>query len=162
MKQFEAEAGIGIPSDYREFLLTVGNGGMGLCRLLRLSEWSCSYWIDDPKPAMVSLPCGVTPEAWEKGDSWLEKTNVLDWGKKWNDNEWSLMFGTIAIAEIGCGLFYSMVMTGHLRGRVFSWGDHALNSPCFNPEVTFGEWLDSLLNTMLDGHPVYFLDGRIR
>ena len=72
------------------------------------------------------------------------------------------MFGTIAIAEIGCGLFFSMVMNGPFRGRIFSWGDHALIPPYFYPYVSFGDWFESCIDAILSGKPVDFLDGRIR
>lgn len=72
------------------------------------------------------------------------------------------MNGTTAIAEIGCGLYYSMVLTGTLRGRIFSWGDHALNPPYFYPEPDFGAWITSHIDRLLNGQPVHFLDGRLR
>lgn len=162
VERFEAEAGVSLPLDYREFLLNVGNGGMGQCRLLRLSDWFCSYWIDDPRPCMIAQPCVITPEAWGQEDLWSDKTNVRDWEKEWDENRWDPMFGTIAVAEIGCGLFYSLVMTCRFRGRIFSWGDHALNPPFLYPEPNFGEWLKSHLDQILAGNPVHFLDGRNR
>jgi hypothetical protein len=71
------------------------------------------------------------------------------------------MCGTIAVAEIGCGLFFSMVMNGQHRGRIFSWGDQASHPPLFVPETNFGAWLESHLDLILAGHPVHFLTGRV-
>ena len=162
IEKFEAEAGLPIPEDYRDFLLRIGNGGTPPCRLVRLSWWDASYWLDDTRPTMAALPCVVTPSAEDHGTAWLDRTNVSDWKERWDREEWSPMFGTIAIAEIGCGLFYSMIMTGALRGRIFSWGDAALVPPIFCKEDCFGEWFEACLDRLLTGYPVHFLDGRIR
>jgi len=162
LEQFESEAGIAIPADYRDFLLHVANGGIAPCRLVPLAGWCNCYWNLHPKPAMAAEPCIVTPDAWDQGKDWLGKAGVPDWNDRWDRGEWDPMFGTIAIAEIGCGLFFSMVMTGEFRGRIFSWGDHALNPPFVYPEANFGEWIESCLDATLAGRPVHFLDGRLR
>jgi hypothetical protein len=109
LEQFEAEAAVRIPEDYRNFLLEIANGGTAPCRLVPLSWWDASYWLDDTKPIMAELPCVVTPYASEHGADWLNRTNVPGWEQRWDRGEWSPMFGTIAIAEIGCGLFFSMI-----------------------------------------------------
>lgn len=160
--QFESESGVLIPADYRDFLINVANGGTEPCRLVPLAKWCSCYWIDDPKPNMVAEPCVVTPDAYDQGEDWLAKTNVPDWESRWDRNDWDPMFGTIAIAEIGCGLFFSMIMTGPCRGRIFSWGDHALHPPYVYPEPSFADWLEKRLDATLAGEPVHFLDGRIR
>jgi hypothetical protein len=103
----------------------------------------------------------VTPQAEEQGQHWLDRLGVLDWEARWDKNEWCPMFGTIAIAEIGCGLFFSLVINGPFRGRVFSWGDYARIPPHFYPYESFAEWFESCLDRILSGQPVHFLDGRI-
>ena len=160
--QFESESGVAIPGDYRAFLIKVADGGMEPCRLVPLAGWCRSYWVDDPKPNMVAEPCVITPDAYSQGKQWLEKTDVAEWESRWDNSEWDPMFGTIAIAEIGCGLFFSMIMNGPFRGRIFSWGDHALNPPCVCPEASFGEWFEGCLDATIAGKPVHFLDGRCR
>jgi hypothetical protein len=157
----ESQAGIRIPQDYREFLLRMADGGVKPCRLVPLSRWNDSYWIDEPTPKMLAAPCVLTPECADHGSQWLDKLNVADWQRRWDSGEWCPTFGTMAIAEIGCGLFYSMVMTGPHRGRVFSWGDHASNPPLFQPENSFSDWFGGCLDLMLSGKPVHFLDGRL-
>ena len=159
--RFESEAGVLIPADYRDFLIKVANGGAEPCRLVPLSGWCWNYWIDDPKPHMVAEPCIVTPDAYNQGNKWLEMRGVPDLVSRWDRNEWDPMFGTIAVAEIGCGLFYSMIMTGPLRGRIFSWGDHSLIPPYIYPETSFAEWFENCLDSTLAGEPVHFLDGRL-
>lgn len=160
--RFESESGVAIPDDYRDFLLQVANGGTEPCRLVPLAGWCWSYWIDDPKPKMVAEPCVVSPNAYEQGEHWLEKINVPEWESRWDNNEWDPMVGTIAIAEIGCGLFFSMIMNGSFRGRIFSWGDHAFKPPYVYPEASFGEWFEGYLDAIIAGKPIHFLDGRLR
>jgi SMI1/KNR4 family protein SUKH-1 len=161
VERFESSAGIRVPDDYRDFLLTVANGGQAPCRLVPLDEWSNSYWIDQPQPWMLAEPCIVTPNAIHHGDKWIDRASVPDWKARWDRGEWSPMFGTIAIAEIGCGLFFSLVATGPFRGRVFSWGDHASNPPRFADHHSFMAWFESCVDAILAGKHVHFLDGRL-
>lgn len=162
IERFEAETGVVIPSDYRDFLLKVGNGGVAPCRLAPLAAWGDSYWLDDPHPEMAGAACLVTPESEEHGKAWLEKMGVPDWESRWDSNQWSPMFGTIAVAEIGCGLYFSMIMTGEHRGRIFSWGDAQLLSPCFYPPRSFGEWIEPIIDDLIADRAVPFLNGRVR
>ena len=161
VEKFETVAGVRIPEDYRDFLLEIANGGTKHCRMVPLSDWCASYWID-AQPEMAARPCILTPDAYGQGVNWLEMANVPDWERRWEKGEWDPMFGTIAIAEIGCGLFFSMVMTGPHRGKIFSWGDHALNPPFFYDNRGFGDWFESCVDLILAGQGVHFLDGRLR
>ena len=85
--RFERESGIDIPVDYRGFLLRVANGGTEPCRLLPLSRWWVSYWIDDPKPSMVAESCIVTPDAEQHGEHWLDRAGVSNWSARWDNGE---------------------------------------------------------------------------
>ena len=162
LAQFESDAGIRIPEDYREFLLRIANGGKDDCRLIPLSWWDASYWIDHSQPSMAGQPCLLTQDLEKQGEKWIDHLKIPNWSKRWDENDWSPMFGTIAIAEFGCGLFYSMIMTGSLRGRIFIWGDHMLHPPILMPEVNFGDWFTNVVNAMMNGMPAHFLDGRLR
>jgi len=158
----EDAAGVKLPDEYRDFLTHVSNGGTTPCRLVPLDHWDHSYWIDCPQPSMIALPSIVTPEAESHGETWLDRAAPADWSDRWDNNEWDPMFGSIAVAEIGCGLFFSLVVTGEHRGRVFSWGDHALNPPIFCEEKSFSSWIEGCFDQIIAGYPVHFLDGRIR
>ena len=109
---------------------------------------------------MAALPCVVTPSAREQGERWLDHAGPAGWSTLVDGNRWDPMFGTIAIAEIGCGLFYSLIVTGEFRGRVFSWGDHMLNPPVFCDERSFGCWIEGRLDRLRAGDPVHILDDR--
>jgi hypothetical protein len=157
--KFESDFGVSIPEDYREFLINVANGGSEPCRLLPLSEWDASYDIEGPDPCVVSERCIVTPNC---RDRWLEMSGGPDREIHRDNSGWDPMFGTIAIAEIGCGLFYSMIMTGLYQGRIFAWGPNARHPPHVCPEPSFSGWFENCLDAILAGRPVHFLDGRIR
>lgn len=158
---FEAAAGVGLPADYREFLLSIANGGDEPCRLLPLARWWSSHWNDHPQPAMVGQPCVITPEAEALGEAWLDHVGVPDWSARWDRNEWDPLFGSIAVAEIGCGLHHSLIVTGPYRGRLFCWGDHAARPPHLWPEANFADWFEACLDDLLAGRAVHFLDGRL-
>ncbi|NNG01396.1 MAG: SMI1/KNR4 family protein [Desulfobacteraceae bacterium] len=162
VEAFENKAGVELPEDYRSFIINVGNGGRPPCRLLSLDNWDYSYWIKNPEESFAGEPCLLSPKCREHGENWLEHLGIAEAGDLWDQNKWDPMFGTIAIAEIGCGLSFSMVITGEYRSRIFSWGDHAEIPPVFYPELSFSEWMGNLLNKKLNGRPVHFLDGRLK
>jgi hypothetical protein len=159
---FEAGSRITFPPDYIAFITEVANGGSRPCGLVPLKDWSACYWIDNVTPASLAEPCIVSPEALHHGPAWLDHVGVDDWETKFNANQWDPMSGTIAIAEIGCGLFYSLVLNGPVKGRVFSYGDHIANPPRFVVEETFVEWMAACVDASLHGQAIHFLDGRIR
>jgi len=159
LERFEAQAGIMLPKDYRDFLLTCCNGGIEPCRLVSLQRWDACYW-SKVDPTSLNLPCLVTPDAELHHDQWLDQLGVPDWETKWDSDTWDPMVGTIAVAEIGCGLFYSLIMNGEFRGRVFVWGSSALNPPHFVDYENFTTWIESCLDASIAGCRAYFLDGR--
>ncbi len=120
------------------------------------------FIIGEVKPEKANLPCLITPATEHHGEKWLDELGTPDWEAQWDNGTWDPMFGTIAVAEIGCGLFYSIIMNGEYRGRVFSWGDHALNPPYFVEQNNFVSWIESCLDFSIAGRPVHFLDGRIQ
>lgn len=158
---FESQAGITLPEDYVAFITEAGNGGLGPCRLMPLDEWDAAYWIDSPRPQMLAAPCIITPDALGHEDAWLDRSGVQDWETRFNAGEWDPMTGTLAVAEIGCGLFYSLVVNGPHRGRVFTWGDFLRSPPMFVPEPSFGGWIAARIQASARGEPVHFLDGRL-
>lgn len=157
---FELTSGIRLPEDYVYFLTHVGNGGVKPCRLIRLQDWDAGLWSSAKLESALCKPCLVTPQAEAHGDQWIDQLGIEDWERKWDANEWDPLYGTIAIAEIGCGLFYFLVVNGAHSGRIFSWGDHALSPPIFVPETTFADWMELHLDAMLAGETVHFLGQR--
>lgn len=157
---FEQQAGVSLPEDYRDFLIKVANGGRMPCMLVPLEHWNALYWIEDPEPSILAQPCTLKPGYGEMGKQWLEHAGGSDWEQRWDSNQWDPMSGTLAIAEIGCGLFYSLIVTGPYRGRIFSWGDHIHNPPIFCHEDSFGPWINSAFDQAIKGGPAWILNRR--
>ncbi len=148
LERFETRCGTRLPADYREFLIAGCNGGIEACRLVPLEHWDHSYW-SEVGPEAANLPCLIKPEAEQHKDEWLDELGVPDWETRWDDGSWDPMFGTIAVAEIGCGLFYSLIMNGEHRGRIFSWGDCALAPPYFVDHANFHSWIEAWMRRLL-------------
>lgn len=161
VRAFEATAGVELPADFRAFVAQVANGGTSSCRLLPLERWDASYWIDNANLATdLRRACLITPECGDQGSNWLETLGVTDGERKLDDGLWSPMFGTIAVAEIGCGLYFSMIVNGPYRGRVFTWGDAQFVPPEFVPFQNFGDWIEHWLDQVLAGKAVHFLNPK--
>ncbi|HNO77709.1 MAG TPA: SMI1/KNR4 family protein [Phycisphaerae bacterium] len=159
VRAFESNADIKLPQDYVTFITTIGNGGVGpYCRLMPLARWSWCHWIDDPQNNhSLTSPCIVTPDATALGENWLSEVGVPQWEERFDAGEWDPMFGTIAVAEIGCGLYYSLIINGPHTGRVFRYGDRVENPPKFVEQMTFAQWLEHEVDTMVEGETHEFL-----
>jgi hypothetical protein len=146
VKEFEANAAVRLPEEYREFLSTVANGASRGGLLLGLGGWCSHYYSDAPQPAWAGLPCLLTPDMEkEEDDGWLIKAGGPDWEEKFERGLWDPMCGTIAIAAFGCGIHDALILTGPYRGSIFSWGDFFLRPPVFIGPSGFLKWLDEAL-----------------
>jgi hypothetical protein len=152
--------GVSLPEDYVRFITEVANGGYPPCRLVPLEEWSRAFWIEEEESRRwLQSECRISPETQESGEHWLDKTFGSDWEKKFDENEIDPLFGTICVAEIGCGLFFSLIVNGPNGGKVFSYGDHLLNPPRFVDQPDFGTWIRSCLEIASLKEPIHFLNG---
>ena len=160
VSEFERSAHVSLPPDFVLFLTHVCNGGVyPSCFLQGLGSWSSCHWIDNPLPDISLNTTFIgTPESQSHGENWIDAAGVADWESRFDNNEWDPMYGTIAVAEIGCGLFYNLVVCGPFAGRVFAYGDHVNNPPQFLEHPSFARWIESSIDSYLDGDVVYFLD----
>jgi hypothetical protein len=162
IEAFENESGIRLPDDYVFFITMVGNGGIEPCRLVPIEDWDAGYWSQAKLERDLIAPCLITPELKALGNTWLGALGVEQADKKWDRDEWDPLRGSMAIAEIGCGLFFHLIVNGPHFGRVFVWGESAFAPPLFQPQRTFSDWIGHHLDAKIAGRPVHFLDGRIR
>lgn len=142
--RFEREHGVTLPADYREFLLTVGNGGAGpYYGILPLEKWNDAMMEDIPR--FLSRPSILRPEM-EQMD---EEHDPLPCPLEERDQ------GTLALCEQGCMYYALLVVMGPFRGRVVyvspdNWyGIYFVRHPDFLS--WYERWLDELLWGYSDG-----------
>ncbi|WP_193195975.1 SMI1/KNR4 family protein [Nostoc sp. MG11] len=128
IQKFESKYDITLPSDYRNFLLEVGNGGAGpgygLYRLPGIEYENVIPETPYPKKSeFFSQPFPLT-QAWNnldlitenKGGSFVPKDAYF------NDR---FTQGTLTIANYGCGIYAMLVINGEQRGKI--WIDDRTN-----------------------------------
>ena len=131
----EAGHGVRLPQEYREFLLTVANGGVGpFYGLQRLGESNGKPWAESPgEVGKLSAPFPYDV-AWnaEPNDPALPSEDA------WQRSLWywstQHMDGAIPICELGCGLRQLLIVTGAERGNI--WYDDRADWKGLYPEVT--------------------------
>lgn len=161
---FEKQAGVTLPEEYKSFLLEVGNGGKENCNLLSLDEWNYSLWKNNADLTTdLKNDCLLTPELEKLGDGWLDSLGVSDWEVKWDNDRWSPMYGSMSIATIGCGLYFSQIVNGKYKGRIFVWGDAAYVPPCFQPQNSYLGFIEYYIDRLLDNQrtPVFKSKNKI-
>ncbi|MEV8097699.1 SMI1/KNR4 family protein [Kitasatospora sp. NPDC085879] len=153
--EFESEHGLVLPSAYREFITTVGDGGAGpggglpalrdtlraLCdapsnvQYLYEAGWAAGWWCDDeraPDPARL-FPLHPADQ------------NDLECPAHTHD-------GCLFLADLGCGYHDVLVVTGAGAGEV--WTDYTVGDGSFSrsaPDFAtwYERWLDNELRTAL-------------
>ena len=141
VSSFEKRFNIILPNEYREFITSLGNGGVG------------------PNYGIHSLKIVYNPTLEEFGiGSLLDKT--FPFTKKWEspiDDEYpdflkdkDIYDGCLIISYSGCGDKSLLVITGNERGKI--WNDSLSNEGVIRPTgMTFYEWFESWLNNCLEG-----------
>ena len=161
---FEQKHGISLPSDYREFMTRVGNGGAGpfygifplgyMDHNLDLRQWH----ENDGFVGMLSKPFSFQDE-WNDLSGMpknLPDQNVPAYDKQievFEKTYWSseLMHGAIPICHRGCGLRIWLIVSGEQAGKL--WEDRRSEYKGLSPvrltngsRATFGTWYREWLN----------------
>lgn len=152
VEALEQEYQVRLPSDYRVFLLEVGNGGAGPgYGLTSLSSWGLKAGCWEKTPTFsgpvprVPHPCAsylASPSPIRPGFrypwGWLEDE------KTWHENgiEWDFFQGTITICYHGCAGTDQLIISGEGRGRVVGT-DEDFVPPSFAPYPDFLSWYES-------------------
>ncbi|WP_111556278.1 SMI1/KNR4 family protein [Kitasatospora sp. SolWspMP-SS2h] len=123
VRAFEDRFAIELPEDYREFLLTVGDGGAGVCPLLR--PW---YPPDEhePYPGFLATPFPHGREFRLAGP--VDETEELVAG--------TIVVGYDGFDPVKC--WYRLVVTGAQAGRV--WQDRLEQEGVLKPGPRFVVW----------------------
>lgn len=131
---FEAKHNITLPSEYRQFLLEVGNGGAGpgygLYSIPGLSSASAiaatPYQVNYE---ILSQPFMLT-EAWNDLDLIIKNTaGMVINNDAYLDNKF--IQGTLTMANYGCGMYALLVITGEQQGKI--WIDDRTNDSGIYP-----------------------------
>ncbi|KIZ16671.1 hypothetical protein SNA_16745 [Streptomyces natalensis ATCC 27448] len=143
---FEARYGIPLPRDYRDFLTQVGESGAGPGYGLFPLEGLCygppdededdDGWAADDEKAQDRQP-GVLTTPFPLTAAWRP-------GPRERYEQAALVTGSLAIAEMGCGEFVRIVVTGQDVGRIW-FADQVW--PAMTPGPYFREWYLSWLES---------------
>ena len=142
VRSFETRHGVTLPSDYRLFITTLGNGGPGPAAYgvlplgavaddLRPDERS--YWSELPD---IARPFPFTHywlwEGWEGGDVSTEGTSE------------QVSHGSIMLGNDGCGMYWHLIVTGPDRGIPWQLCGEGIQPVC--PKRSFTEWYEDWLD----------------
>lgn len=130
---FEQEYHFELPSSYRSFLTTVSGGGAGPA--YGLYEFGSERWLDwQEELGLLSVPFPHT-------DSFVPSPEhpVCEEHAPGEEDFSACWFtGSLVLAEIGCGSFYRLVVTGPARGQV--WTDDLGCGHALSPGPDFSDW----------------------
>lgn len=140
----EAEHCMTLPKSYRDFLLTVGDGGAGPdYGLYRFDGQDMPYLEREERfaPGHLAAPFPHT-EPWNPNDPWTPDARD---DEQYFDLCWTT--GSLILAHVGCGHFHRLVVTGPARGQI--WADYRAADGGLEPEsadygVWYRDWLDRL------------------
>ncbi|MGD0631701.1 MAG: hypothetical protein ABR987_20415 [Terracidiphilus sp.] len=168
VEAFERDHSISLPSEYRGFLIQIGNGGAGpFYGVFSLGTADDNFNVRDWKvnDNLVGDPSKPFrfEEAWDDTsnmppDDLFEKNEKEYWQHMgaFERTYWSseLMDGAIPICHQGCALRIWLVVTGPQSGKL--WDDRRSEYKGIRPleladgsMATFGAWYDEWLNQRL-------------
>ena len=129
---FERGYRISLPTDYRQFLLQIGNGGdgppvFGLCALGAIPADFDAAPPDLAKPFPFKRPW-----IWEDGETSPEGTRL------------DVYCGIIILGTDGCGQYWALVVRGPDSGKIWMLADVGITHTI--PKMTFIEWYEAWLD----------------
>lgn len=153
---FESKYNIQLPKDYRNFLLTIGNGGAGPYYGLESLNSGLYTDLDYRRDNDLINPSLEFPhtEAWNLD---LDSTNEEEYYKKkdeiYYDPKW--VNGALRISNYGCGVSMNLVVKGQEYGKI--WIDDRCNEGGIFPDhyfgnkekISFTEWYELWLDEAL-------------
>jgi hypothetical protein len=164
---FEARHGVSLPADYRAFLLEVGDGGIGPDYGIKpLADYQPAAGLPQVTTT-ITMKDGSTISAGTGPREVPARTAVLGqpfvvreaWAPVDEDGRATPLpvpadahpyDGTLELAEIGCGYFHLLVVTGEDRGAV--WVDYTAGDGSLAPSApSFRDWLRGWLDRELIG-----------
>jgi hypothetical protein len=151
----EAQHGIILPNDYRQFLLSMGNGGAGPYMLLPLETALARYnrgLLAEPFP-YTQWWNGMTPPNWFDLNLSPDEMDQVQQEEGYNEPKHTQ--GTLHLAHEGYGYYVLLVVSGAERNHL--WRDLRAGDAGIGPmplytsdqRLTFAEWYETWLNASL-------------
>jgi hypothetical protein len=169
IREFETMHRVVLPTEYREFLKYVGNGGAGPAYgLFRLGQVDDGFEYSDWRENDGFI--GILSEPFPHSAPWNNLEGEPDFealhkGQPVSDEDYDRLFatweakyfntqninGAIPICHLGCALRQWLVITGSERGNV--WNDHRADhrgvfpvTGALGERITFLMWYQNWLN----------------
>lgn len=118
VSDFEAHHRIQLPEDYREFILTVGDGGAG-------PHYGIKTLAESSKYSDLSVPFPWRAESTLSGDAEYEL--------------WETYPGVLVTSERGCAYYDVLIVNGDAHGQI--WSDFtAVDCPLSPTHHSFMDW----------------------
>lgn len=133
---FEQSHGVRLPSDYREFLLRIGNGGDGPAAYGLCALGTIPFDFGRPAPEL-SKPFHFT-------QSWIWEGEAAS-AKEGKDDVYC---GVLILGTDGCGLYWALILRGPEVGRIWMLADVGITPVV--PRMTFTEWYEAWLDGKRD------------
>jgi hypothetical protein len=159
VKSFEMRHSIELPTDYRSFLLTIGDGGAGpYCGVFPLGKMDDGFnlksWEEGDGFIGILAKPFLLKEPWNdlstQPSSELLETNEKEYERQLEEFEkahWNpaLLNGAIPLSHMGCALRVWLIVSGERAGSLWRDGrtDDTGLSPIFTRDqrpATFSSW----------------------
>ena len=155
LEEIEQRYQVRFPDDYREFLLTIEDGGVGPGYGMQDVQSGITYERTVTPDDILITPFEHQAPYNPKDDpKWCE-IYAMDEDRTTTDEEWELLYeyltaGTIVLCHEGCGYLHRLVVTGPSRGNV--WMDGDVSDQGFLPmDIDFLGWYERWLDDILAG-----------
>lgn len=140
LTEFERTQGVTLPTEFRRFVLEVGDGGAGPAYGLQpYKNWG--QWRSQQETNTVALECPIRPGM---GDS---RPLAPQSSETWHE----LLRGTIEIVCEGCSFSIMLIVTGEYRGRVVRVDIEDDGCPYVTDDPDFLAWYERWLDQLLWG-----------
>ncbi|MFT3682467.1 MAG: SMI1/KNR4 family protein [Ferruginibacter sp.] len=157
IERFEIKNNISIPGELRTFLLQIGSGAgpdLGIYNLDEMQEEYTAWQTCFSSPSLMN------------GEFDFNKDNAVDIIQHWNENpkayyykKLSTVNGLMPIQTEGCTYYHFIVMTGELRGKIWSLNTEEFDTlPArLDTELSFYDWYEKWLDESLAKIEVSFI-----
>ena len=155
--KFEQTNQIELPTDYRNYLKNIGNGGVGPAYgLYKLENWNLELDIEIENFLKTDFPhkkkWNLTCNGNEEDENYTESEEFQNWELEYFSEKY--ITGSIRICHYGCAIYCILVVSGKEKGNI--WFDDRASDNGIYPLSTetkerynFSEWYSEWINDSL-------------